>query len=140
MAGEIPKDLLNSFSNSKPLNHNKIVSRERVRDGNQMTETCKNVLGDTVKVSIFMDKNGDGNFDPSEVVSVKYSTNLGTKGIPKTVEYRDTDGDGFSDEIETKQGLFESLEKEAPVNSNGTTHRMDFRYGFKWDASYDAND
>lgn len=132
MGGQVP--IRKTIPDGKPFDHNKIESCERVVNGNQMIETCKNGLGNTVKVSIFIDRNGNGKFEAGEATSVKYYTNLGTKGLPKTVEYRDIDGDGISDEIETKQGPFSTIEKESSETANGQNHKMDFKYGFKWDA------
>lgn len=133
MSGNLPIHLL--AAQHPPMDHNKIVSANRVVDGNQMTETCKNAAGLDIKVSIFRDKNGDGKYTSDEVVSVKYLTNAGLREPSKHVEYRDTDGDGLCDEVVTDQFLGEHVEKETPDNVHGQSQRMDYKYGFKWDSN-----
>jgi hypothetical protein len=112
----------------------KIVTAERVIDGNKMVETCKNSNGDICKVSVFLDRNGDGKFDATEAVSVKYiDANSYNRD---TVEYVDTDNDGFCDEIHNSDWRGnETITKETPDEFQGKNHRMDFKYGFKWDAT-----
>ena len=109
-----------------------IVTAERVINGNKMVETCKNKQGEVVKVSVFMDRNGDGNFTANEAVSVKYNA-LGSMCSAST-EYRDTDLDGYCDEIaETAHGV-ETVSKSQPDKIKGNEgNRMDLKYGFKWD-------
>lgn len=111
----------------------KLVTAERVINGNKMTETCKYDDGRVGKISVFIDKDGDGKFGADEVVSVKY---IDTSMSSNSVEYRDTNGDGFSDEIVKSDWTGnETVMKDAPDNIHGKNHRMDFKYGFKWDAT-----
>lgn len=112
----------------------KIVTAERIVNGKQMTETCKNSQGQTLKVSVFIDRNGDGKFDASEATSVKYFDVQSRSRL--TTEYRDTDGDGFADEVVKSDWTGnETVTKETPDEIHGKNHRMDFKYGFKWDSN-----
>lgn len=123
------RDLSDSFAKAK-----EIVTAERVINGKQMIETCKNEAGQIRKVSIFNDRNGDGKFDASEVVSVKYIET--TSRSQQSVEYRDTNDDGYADEVvESDWTGNETVSKVAPDRFYGKKfHRMDFKYGFKWDS------
>ena len=100
-----------------------------------MTETAKNAQGETVKVSVFMDKNGDGKYTPDEAVSVTYH-DVGSMSCG-TTEYRDTDGNGICDEKVTSDWSGnESVEK---MDNKSRRNMMDYKYGFKWDASEPAD-
>ena len=112
-----------------------ITNCDRVIQGNKMTETAKNEFGDIVKVSVFLDKNGDGKYERGEVISVRYN-NVGSRN-QDWVEYRDTNGDGYCDEKATGDWMGgEQVVKEKPDPHHGKDgQRMDLKYGFKWDAN-----
>ena len=108
---------------------NKIVKTDKIVGGNQMIETGRNAKGEVVKQSIFVDKNGDGKFTEDELVSVKYNdiTQAGTA----SVEYKDTDGDGYADKELRSDWFGHKSEKEL---SEGRDDRMALKYGFRSEA------
>ncbi len=115
-----------------------ITTCDRVVKGNQMTETCKNADGQAVKISVFLDRSGDGKFDSSEVISVRYNNVASRNG--DWVEYRDKDNNGYCDEIATGDWMGgEHVEKAQPDQFHGNDgNRMDLKYGFKWDSNSPA--
>lgn len=116
-----------------------ITTCDRVVQGNQMIETCKNADGQAVKVSVFLDKNGDGKYDKGEIVSVRYNNVASRNG--DWTEYRDVNHDGYCDEIVTGDWMGgEQVEKAQPDQFHGNEgHKMDLKYGFKWDSNSPAN-
>lgn len=75
----------------------KVAKIETVFENGKKVETAYNDMGKVVKTSVFVDKNGDGNFDNSEAVSIKFCDVL-SKSC-NTTEYKDNDNDGYYDEI-----------------------------------------
>lgn len=109
---------------------------ERVKQGNgQMVETVRNAAGDVMKVSVFMDRNGDGRYGADEAVSVKYfDINSRSKD---TREYRDLDGDGMADEVVKSNWLgnetVEKLGKSEDYPNGHDNDLMSKLYGGYWD-------
>lgn len=107
---------------------------ERVKQGNgQMVETVRNAAGEVMKVSVFMDRNGDGKYEASEATSVRYY-NVGSRSQDYK-EFRDLDGDGMADElVESDWTGNETIQKMSKY-PDGRNSLMSNLYGGSWDGS-----
>ncbi len=75
----------------------KVSKVETVVENGKKVETAYNSNGNVVRTSVFVDRNGDGNFERSEAISVKFYNVMSRAS--NTKEYKDTDNDGYYNEI-----------------------------------------
>ncbi len=75
----------------------KVAKVETVEENGKKTETAYNKSGQVLRTSVFVDRNGDGQYDKSEAVSIKF--NHVDSRSSNTREYRDLNNDGSYDEI-----------------------------------------
>lgn len=75
----------------------KVSKVETVVENGKKVETAYNSSGNVVRTSVFVDRNGDGNFERSEAISVKFYNVMSRSS--NTKEYKDTDNDGYYNEI-----------------------------------------
>lgn len=109
----------------------KVAKTEVVEENGKKTETAYNKNGQVLKTSIFVDQNGDGRYEQSEAVSIKFY-DVSSKSS-NTREYRDTNNDGSYDEIVENDWTG----KETVQRFNGVvdskSHKMSDVYGSKKD-------
>lgn len=110
---------------------------ERVKKGNgEMVETVRNAAGEVMKVSVFMDRNGDGKYEASEATSVRYY-NVGSRSQDYK-EFRDLDGDGMADELVesdwTGNETIKKMGKNPQYPDGQDNDLMSMLYGGSWDS------
>lgn len=122
----------------QPADVYEVSKIETVFENGKKIETAYNSMGKAVKTSVFADKNGDGKFEHSEAVSVKFYDVL-SKSC-NTTEYKDTDNDGYYDEIiESDWTGNESIHKLN--NKFKSEHlKMSNVYGSENDAYHNRNE
>ena len=93
-------DLSALIGNMKPASMKDLCEVSKVEttiENGKKVENAYNSMGKVVRVSVFADRNSDGNFDKSEAISIKFYHPISRSC--NTKEYRDTDNDGYYDEI-----------------------------------------
>ncbi len=111
-------DLSSLFATIKPVSVKelcKVSKVETVIENGKKVETAYNSMGQVIRTSVFADRNSDGNFDNSEAISIKFYHP--TSKSSNTKEYRDTDNDGYYDEI-----------VESDWTGNETIHKLNQKF------------
>lgn len=122
----------------QPADVYEVSKIETVFENGKKIETAYNSMGKAIKTSVFADKNGDGKFEHSEAVSVKFYDVLSRSC--NTTEYKDTDNDGYYDEI--IEGDWTGNETIHKLNNKFKSEhlKMSNVYGSENDAYYNRNE
>ena len=122
----------------QPADVYEVSKIETVFENGKKIETAYNSMGKAVKTSVFADKNGDGKFEHSEAVSVKFYDVISRSC--NTTEYKDTDNDGYYDEIIESDWMGSETIHKLNNKFKSEHLKMSNVYGSENDAYYNRNE